>query len=94
MNRGDGKSSLVVRRGQEFFLDISLSRDYDSSYDGLSVVFTLDGIKKPRYGHGTSVVIPLLNPGEFSKGSWRATIESIATNFIRVKVSCYFMLIL
>ena len=86
MNRGDGKSRLVVRRGQEFFLNLSLSRDYDPSYDGLSVVFTLDGIKKPQYGHGTFVVIPLLNPGDVSEGSWQATLESIETNFIRIKV--------
>ena len=89
MNRGDGKSRLVVRRGQEFFLNISLSRDYDPAYDGLSVVFTLDGIQKPRYGHGTLVLIPLLNPEDVSERSWQATIASIETNSIRIKVSCY-----
>ncbi|XP_043275141.1 annulin isoform X2 [Venturia canescens] len=86
MNRRGGKSRLVIRRGQEFYLNLTLSRDYDATFDGLSIVFTLDGIKKPQYGHGTFIVIPLLNPGDVSEGSWQATIESIEANMIRIKI--------
>lgn len=89
MNRTGSNSRLVVRRGQEFYINLTLSRDYDPTFDGLSVVFTLDGVKKPQYGHGTFVVIPLLNPGDVSpQGSWQATIDSLDTNSIRIKVSC------
>jgi len=84
--RGD-KAKLVVRRGQEFYLHLSLSRDYNYSIDGISIVFTLDGIEKPQYGHGTLVATALLNPGEISEAAWQATIAAIEPNFLRIKAS-------
>jgi len=88
--RGD-KAKLVVRRGQEFYLHLSLSRDYNYSIDGISIVFTLYGIEKPQYGHGTLVATALLNPGEISEAAWQATIVAIEPNFLRIKASreCY-----
>lgn len=81
------RARLVVRRGQEFHLHLSLSRDYDSAIDGISIVFTLDGVEKPQYGHGTLVATALLHPGETSKAAWQATIEAIEPNFLRIKAS-------
>lgn len=85
MTRRDGRAKLVVRRGQEFYLHLSLSRDYNYSIDGISIVFTLDGIERPQYGHGTLVATALLNPGEISEAAWQATIVGIESNFLRIK---------
>lgn len=87
MTRQAERARLVVRRGQEFYLHLSLSRDYESSIDGVSIVFTLDGVEKPQYGHGTLVATALLNPGEISEAAWQATIDTIEPDFLRIKVS-------
>ncbi|XP_017792163.1 PREDICTED: annulin isoform X1 [Habropoda laboriosa] len=84
--RQDDKSRLVVRRGQEFYLHLTLSRDYEPSIDGMSIVFTLDGVERPQYGHGTLVATPVLYPGEPPEGSWQATIDAIQPNFMRLKI--------
>lgn len=34
---------LVIRRGQGFFISITLSRNYDSNRDAISFIFTLAG---------------------------------------------------
>ncbi|XP_031846608.1 transglutaminase isoform X2 [Nomia melanderi] len=86
MTRQDDKARLVVRRGQEFYVHLTLSRDYDPSIDGMSLVFTVDGVEKPQYGHGTLVATPVLYPGQVSEGSWQATIEATASNFLRLKI--------
>lgn len=86
MTRQDDKSRLVVRRGQEFYLHLTLSRDYDPNIDGMSIVFTVDGVEKPQYGHGTLVATAVLYPGEVSEGSWQATIDAIQPNFLRLKI--------
>ncbi|XP_020284577.1 annulin isoform X2 [Pseudomyrmex gracilis] len=86
MTRHDDKARLVVRRGQEFYLHLNLSRDYDSSIDGVSIVFTLDGIEKPQYGHGTLVATALLDPDEISEAAWQTTIVALESNFLRIKV--------
>lgn len=82
---GDG-SRLVVRRGQEFYLHLALSRDYDPDTDGISLVFTVDGADRPQYGHGTLVATPVLYPGQRSEASWQAYIDSLHSNFLRLKV--------
>ncbi|XP_029048718.1 annulin isoform X1 [Osmia bicornis bicornis] len=86
MSRQDDKSRLVVRRGQEFYLHLTLSRDYDPNIDGMSIVFTVDGVEQPQYGHGTLVATAVLYPGEVSEGSWQATIDAVQTNFLRLKI--------
>ncbi|XP_057325796.1 annulin-like isoform X1 [Microplitis mediator] len=87
MTREEGDSRLVVRRGQEFFMRLHLNRDYDSDIDGVSIVFSLDGIKKPQYGHGTFMVAPLLNPGEESEDAWHATLYTREAQAIVIKIS-------
>lgn len=86
MARQDDKARLVVRRGQPFYVHLTLSRDYDPNLDGMSLVFTVDGVEKPQYGHGTLVAAPVLYPGEVSEGSWQATIDAIQSNFLRLKI--------
>lgn len=87
MTRQDDRARLVVRRGQEFYLHLSLSRDYNSSIDGISIVFTLDGVERPQYGHGTLVATALLHPGEISEAAWQTTIDAKGPNFLRIKAS-------
>ena len=87
MNRSGNKARLVIRRGLGFYLNFTLSRNYDPNIDGISIVFTLDGVERPTYGHGTLVAIPILNFGEKSEGSWQATIDEATENSIRVKAS-------
>ncbi|XP_011147377.2 annulin isoform X2 [Harpegnathos saltator] len=86
MTRQADRARLVVRRGQEFYLHLGLSRNYDPAIDGVSIVFTLDGIEKPQYGHGTLVATALLNPGEISEADWQVTIDAIELNFLRIKI--------
>jgi len=87
MTRQDDGARLVVRRGQEFYLHLSLSRDYNSSIDGVSIVFTLDGVERPQYGHGSLVATALLHPGEISEAAWQTTIDARGPNFLRIKAS-------
>lgn len=87
MTRQSDRARLVVRRGQEFYLHLRLSRDYDPYIDGISIVFTLDGIERPQYGHGTLVATALLNPGENSEAAWQTTIAAIEPNFLRIRAS-------
>lgn len=35
---------LIIRRGQNFRLDITLSRPYNEDKDGISFIFTVDGM--------------------------------------------------
>ncbi|XP_034945825.1 annulin-like [Chelonus insularis] len=86
MNRTGADSRLVVRRGQEFFIKLNLDRDYDPKIDGISLVFTLEGIEKPQHGNGTFVIVPVLNVGEDAEGSWRSTLYSKEVNSIVVKI--------
>lgn len=86
MERTSKKARLVVRRGQEFFVTITLNRDYDPTIDGISFVFTLEGILKPQYGHGTLVASALLGPNHVSEASWQCTVASLAENSVKVKV--------
>lgn len=88
MNRVGVEARLVVRRGQEFFINLRLSRDYDPKYDGISLVFTLEGAAHASSGLGTLVAIPVLSRNnENSKSSWQATIDDIQENEIRIKAS-------
>ena len=86
MNREPSQARLVARRGQPFVIDVSLSRNYDPAIDGISIFFTVDGVERPMYGHGTLVAAPVLHPGERSDGSWQTVIEAYAENSLRIKV--------
>ena len=87
MNREEnGQARLIVRRGQSFVVDLSLSRNYDPAIDGMSIVFTVEDVKRPQYGHHTLVASPVLHPGEISEGSWQTVVEAYAENSIRIKV--------
>ena len=41
----DGKGSLVIRRGQDFYLDLVFNRAFRQDKDGVSFVFTVAGKK-------------------------------------------------
>lgn len=86
MSREDKKACLVVRRGQEFFLNLTLSRDYDPLIDGVSLVFSVEGVDQPLFGHGTLAAVPLLTPEEESDSPWQASVEAVDVNALRIKV--------
>jgi hypothetical protein len=56
-----------------------------TSYIELSVCFS--DAKKPNYGQGTLIAVPLLNKGAESGATWNAVLESSNENVIRVKVT-------
>ncbi|XP_014217646.1 annulin [Copidosoma floridanum] len=86
-NRPSDEALLVVRRGQSFVLDVAVSRNYDPKIDGMSMVFTLDGVKKPRCGHGTLVISPVLQPNEVPDGAWQTIVQSYQGNSLRITVT-------
>ncbi|XP_076271354.1 annulin-like [Rhynchophorus ferrugineus] len=76
---------LVVRRGQHFKLNITLSRPYDESKDGISFIFVVDDEDKPTHGSGTMVGVPLLKKPDRNL-PWNVYIHSIKDNVITVNV--------
>lgn len=86
-NREDDTAKLIVRRGDPFYMRLILSREYDPATDGISLVFTLDGIEKPQHGHGTLVATPVLAPGSEDEGSWHAVIDSSEGNTLQMKIT-------
>ncbi|KAL1124024.1 hypothetical protein AAG570_001794 [Ranatra chinensis] len=85
--RRDKNPQLIVRRGQPFKLELTLSRAYSESSDGLSLIFTVDGEKKPSYGQGTLVGVPLLAKGMTSDGNWSAHYESSVENVLTIQIT-------
>ncbi|CAH0557745.1 unnamed protein product [Brassicogethes aeneus] len=77
---------LVVRRGQPFYLNITLSREYNPEKDAVSFVFTLDGVEYASHGNGTMVAIPLLKQKE-KLYSWNVILFSSKENIITVEIS-------
>ncbi|CAG9771686.1 unnamed protein product [Ceutorhynchus assimilis] len=83
--RRDLFPQLVVRRGQHFKLDITLSRPYDDEKDGISFIFVVEDEEKPSHGNGTMVAVPLLkNPDRYLP--WNVVLHSIDGNVITVNV--------
>ena len=58
---------------------------YLASYIDLCVCFS--DAKKPNYGQGTLIAVPLLTKGAESGATWNAVLESSNENVIRVKVT-------
>ncbi|XP_025831915.1 annulin [Agrilus planipennis] len=77
---------LVVRRGQPFTLDITLSRPYNEDKDAVSFIFTVEDEEKPSYGQGTLVAVPLLNKIDRNQ-PWNVIIESTNENQMKVQVT-------
>lgn len=78
---------LVVRRGQMFTISITLSRAYSADKDAVSFIFTVYDVKKPNYGQGTLIAVPLLTKGAESGATWNAVLESSNENVIRIKIT-------
>jgi len=56
-----------------------------ASYIDLFVCFS--DVKKPNYGQGTLIAVPLLTKGAESGATWNAVLESSNENVIRIKVT-------
>ncbi|KAH1024363.1 hypothetical protein HUJ05_003856 [Dendroctonus ponderosae] len=83
--RRDYFAQLVVRRGQHFKLNITLSRPYDEQKDGISFIFVVEDEPKPSHGNGTMVAIPLLRkPDRHLR--WNVVLHSSDGNVITVNV--------
>nr|CAD7601167.1 unnamed protein product [Timema genevievae] len=78
---------LVVRRGQQFVMRITLSRGYNPEKDAVSFIFTVVDAEKPNYGQGSLVAVPLLANGAESGGAWNAVLENSTENIITVHVT-------
>ncbi|XP_050309877.1 annulin [Anthonomus grandis grandis] len=76
---------LVVRRGQHFKLNITLSRPYDESRDGISFIFVVEDEEKPLYGNGTMVAVPLLHKPDRHL-PWNVVIHSVSEDVLSVNV--------
>ncbi|XP_043465053.1 annulin-like isoform X2 [Leptopilina heterotoma] len=87
MNRVGKEALLVVRRGQEFYINLTLSRNYDPINDGISLVFKLDGASHTTSGQRTLVAIPVLGRNETSSDTtWQATVAESHENEIKIKI--------
>lgn len=76
---------LVVRRGQHFRLDITLSRPYNEDKDGISFIFTVEDEEKPAHGNGTIIAVPLLKRHD-KHLPWNVVLESTNENTITVQI--------
>ncbi|XP_043465051.1 annulin-like [Leptopilina heterotoma] len=81
------EAQLVLRRGQEFYINLTLSRNYDPINDRISLVFKLDGASNATIGQRTLVVIPVLGKnGTLSNTTWKATVSKTYRNIIQIKI--------
>ncbi|XP_014217645.1 annulin-like [Copidosoma floridanum] len=85
-NRPSGEALLVVRRGQSFVLDLTLSRNYDPAIDNISMVFTYNGAKK-SWHRSFDVTSNELHSNATSKGIWQTIVESYEGNLLKIKVT-------
>ncbi|RZF45384.1 hypothetical protein LSTR_LSTR002827 [Laodelphax striatellus] len=85
--RRENRPQLVVRRGQQFQMDLVLSRAFNSNLDAISFIFTCANTKKPNHGQGTLVAVPLLVKSAPSVDSWTATIDRSSENVISVQIT-------
>ncbi|VEN38690.1 unnamed protein product [Callosobruchus maculatus] len=76
---------LVVRRGQNFALKLTLNRPYDEERDGVSFIFTVEDEDKPSHGNGTMVAVPLLKKADRHL-PWNVTVDNIDGNTLTVQV--------
>lgn len=88
---------LVIRRGQEFYLEIQLNRKYKSNLDKLSILCKIDGVQfediLPTHSQFCTIS-PVHNADEEIKGAWQATLESVNSESIKIKVSFFYILAL
>jgi transglutaminase 1 len=79
---------LVVRRGQGFRLRLNLDRPYDKNCDSISLMFSVADVKKPTFGHGTLIAVPMKNwtNDENNMNEWFAIIESSSENMLELLV--------
>ncbi|KAF5298385.1 hypothetical protein FQR65_LT01163 [Abscondita terminalis] len=77
---------LVVRRGQPFYLDITLSRPYNQEKDAISFIFTVTDEDNPTFGQGTLVAVPLMK--YFNRHDpWNVILDSSDGNIIKVHIT-------
>ncbi|CAG7674590.1 unnamed protein product [Allacma fusca] len=79
--------NLVVRRGQDFALEISFNRPFLQEKDGISLIFSV-GDGKPSLSHGTMVIVPLegtpRNSG--SPNEWHAYVVDVSGSKATIQV--------
>ncbi|CAG7674586.1 unnamed protein product [Allacma fusca] len=78
---------LVVRRGQDFTVEISFNRPFVKEKDGVSILFSVhDG--KPSLNHGTLVIVPLIDRpiGYESPNEWHAYIRAVNGRRVLVQI--------
>ncbi|KAF7278342.1 hypothetical protein GWI33_008557 [Rhynchophorus ferrugineus] len=83
--RRENNPQLVVRRGQQFKLDIMLSRPYDEKRDGVYFIFIVDDEGKPSHGSKTMVSVNLLKTPD-DNFPWNVWVQAIKDNVLTVNV--------
>ncbi|XP_073988155.1 transglutaminase [Rhodnius prolixus] len=79
---------LVVRRGQPFVLELTLSRPYNQETDSISFIFYHKLATYPSFGRKTMVTMPLLVRAEVSSENiWSAELDNSNGNKISVFIS-------
>ncbi|XP_075212942.1 transglutaminase [Lycorma delicatula] len=85
--RRENKPQLIIRRGQPFQVDITLSRGYDQKTDAVSFVFRYKDAKTPSYGQRTFINIPLLTKIKHSAEEWSVLFLRSSENVISVQIT-------
>ncbi|XP_063969739.1 protein-glutamine gamma-glutamyltransferase 4-like [Lytechinus pictus] len=78
-----GNPCLIVRRGQEFTMEVNLNRKYCPEIEKILLRFAVN-TKIPRPTNGTMITLPLNGPNE--EGEWSVNVESIEEKSVKVKV--------
>ncbi|XP_063970039.1 protein-glutamine gamma-glutamyltransferase 4-like [Lytechinus pictus] len=81
----DESIGVILRRGQEFQIDLHLNRPFKPKRERLFLQFTVASVKTPRPMDGTLIDLDI--EGTYKEGSWSAKLESAEGNSIKVMVN-------
>lgn len=76
-------AELLIRRGQEFSLEITFDREFTTGIDGLRLGFEIG--TKPMISKGTAVVVEASST-DAPKGQWSAKIAKVTGNKVALSV--------
>lgn len=81
------EAGLVIRRGQDFYLNVTLNRDYDGSTDELTLVLNMEGETNifDVNDKTKEISIPLMNT--FKPGKSSASLDTVGIHSIKIKVT-------
>ena len=78
--------AFIIRRGQSFFFDLLLARDYNPKADKFHI--TLSSGKRPRDFDKTLVHIPLVDEFDYMRQKWAFKIIGSENRKLSLEVNC------